>query len=176
MTNNMTGNIGNKEYICKWYQYEAVMFLGETKTRLRPEISSPVRENREGGKMKRMRKIRNRWYLRGGKVVEVRKGAPLVCLFYGWFHLQFTFKEHMGILGTIRNTDGGTVGGQKWAQKGIWWEMIKEMNTIHKQHLYFGKEPYRPLRRPYGGPNGPPLWPTVCYWSLHGAVSPCVLF
>ncbi len=20
------------------------------------------------------------------------------------------------------------------------------MNTIHKQHLYFGKEPYRPLR------------------------------
>ena len=32
--------------------------------------------------------------------------------------------------------------------------MIKEMNTIHKQHLYFGKEPYRPLRRPYRGPNG----------------------
>ena len=35
------------------------------------------------------------------------------------------------------------------------------MNQIHKQHLYFSKEPYRPLRRPYGGPNGSLLWPTV---------------
>ena len=39
--------------------------------------------------------------------------------------------------------------------------MIKEMNQIYKQYLYLGKETYRPLRRPYGGPNGSLLWPTV---------------
>ena len=47
--------------------------------------------------------------------------------------------------------------------------MIKEMNQIHKQHLYFGKEPYRPLMGPYYGllcatDSYMELCPHVCYF------------
>ena len=54
------------------------MLLGESKTGLRPEISSPVRENREEGEEDEEDDEETR-STRRGKVVEVRKGEPPVC-------------------------------------------------------------------------------------------------
>ena len=57
------------------------MLLGESKTGLRPEISSAVRERIGEGEEEEEEDEEETRSTHRGKVVEVRKGEPPVCLY-----------------------------------------------------------------------------------------------